>query len=81
MDKDRTEIVKIFETMFNGEDSNGIYPTSTAYMQLEHYIQQERNRAIGCTHSACCIALDKGNDPRTVECSSFFAGINSALTT
>ncbi len=81
MDKDRTEIVKIFERMFDGVDECGIYPTSTAYMQLEHYIKQERNRAIGCTHAACCIELDKGSDPRTVECSGFFAEINNALST
>ena len=77
--KDRTEIVKIFERMFDGVDDYGIYPTSTAYMQLEHYIRQERNIAIGCTHGACCAALDKGDDPRTVECSSFFADIENTL--
>lgn len=80
MDKDRDEIVKIFERMFDGVDKHGIYPTSTAYMQLEQYIQQERNMAIGCTHAACCIELDKGNDPRTVECDGFFAGINKVLS-
>ena len=79
VDKDRTVIVKIFERMFDGVDEHGIYPTSTAYMQLEHYIQQERNLAIGCTHGACCIELDKGSDPRTVECSGFFSEINAAL--
>ena len=65
--------------MFDGADENGIYPTSTAYMQLEHYIQQERYMAIGCTHGACCIALDNGNDPRMVECSDFFNEIIKAL--
>ena len=79
MKKDRTEIVKILEKMFDGVDEHGIYPTSTAYTQLEHYIQQERNIAIGCTHGACCVVLDKGSDPRTVECSSFFADIEKTL--
>lgn len=79
MKKDRKEILKIFETMFDGVDEHGIYPTSTAYTRLEHYIQQERDRAIGCTHGFCCIELDKGNDPRVIECSEFFSKVNDAL--
>ena len=80
MKKDRAEIVKIFATMFDGVDEHGIYPTSTAYTQLEHYIQQERNIAIGCTHGACCVALDKGDDPRTVECSGLLADIEKMIS-
>jgi len=79
MKKDRTEIVKILEKMFDGVDEHGIYPTSTAYTQLEHYIQQERNIAIGCTHGACCVVLDKGDDPRTVECSGLLADIEKMI--
>lgn len=81
MNKDRTETVKIFERMFEGVDEHGIFPTSTAFTQLEKYIEHERSLAIGCTYGACCRKLDKGGDPRTVDCSSFFAEIKDTLST
>lgn len=67
MDKDRTEICKIISDMLDNPDKHGIYPTSTAFTRLEHYIESVRMEAIGWTHADCCCALDKGGDPRIVE--------------
>jgi hypothetical protein len=64
MDKDRTAICKIISDMFGDVDSNGIYPTSTAYTRLEYYIEGVRAEAIGWTHADACVTLDKGSDPR-----------------
>lgn len=66
VDKDRTQICKIISEMLDNPDKQGIYPTSTAYMRLEHYIEQERMQALGWTHINACMALDKGVDPRTI---------------
>ena len=51
MDKDRTAICKIMSDMLDNPDSSGIYPTSTAYTRLEHYIESVRAEAIGWTHA------------------------------
>lgn len=67
MDKDRTEICNIISEMLDSPDENGIYPTSTAYTRLEHYIEGVRLEALGWTHAYCCLLLDKGKDPRTKE--------------
>ena len=67
MERDRTEICKIISEMLEHPDSSGIYPTSTAYIKLEHYIEQERIIAIGWTHAGCCVSLDRGNDPRVFK--------------
>jgi hypothetical protein len=64
MDKDRVAIEKILADMFDAPDKNGIYPTSTAYTRLEHYIESQRVEAIGWMHANACVALDNGNDPR-----------------
>lgn len=64
---DRKMICDIVSHMLDNPDKHGIYPTSTAYTRLEHYIRQVRLEAIGWTHAECCIALDKGDDPRTIE--------------
>ena len=64
MDKDRIAIVKIISDMLDNPDKNGIYPTSTAYTRLEHYIESVRAEAIGWTHADNCIDLDRGDDPR-----------------
>ena len=64
MDKDRTAICKIMSDMLDNPDSSGIYPTSTAYTRLEHYIESVRAEAIGWTHADACCDLDKGEDPR-----------------
>ena len=34
-----------------------------------------REEAIGCTHSACCSMLDRGEDPRTVDVQEFVKGV------
>ena len=64
MDKDRTAICNIISDMLDNPDKHGIYPTSTAYTRLEHYIEGVRTEAIGWTHADACVALDKGKDPR-----------------
>lgn len=67
MDIDRSKICEIISEMLDNPDENGIYPTSTAYTKLEHYIESVRIMAIGYTHSVACTALDKGDDPRTLN--------------
>ena len=67
MDKDRTAICKIISKMLDNPDKSGIYPTSTAYTELEHYIEGVRMEAIGWTHADACTELDKGGDPRMTE--------------
>ncbi len=64
MDKDRTAICNIISEMLDCPDKSGIYPTSTAYVRLEHYIEGVRAEAIGWAHADDCIDLDKGKDPR-----------------
>ena len=67
MDKDRTQICKIISKMLDNPNKNGIYPTSTAYTELEHYIEGVRAEALGWMHAAACTALDRGDDPRLLE--------------
>ena len=64
MDKDRKAICDIISQMFDNQDDSGIYPTSTCYTKLEHYIEGVRAEAIEWTHVDACVALDKGDDPR-----------------
>ena len=66
-DKDRTEICKIISRMLDNPDKVGIYPTSTAYAELEHYIEGVRAEAIGWMHAEACATLDRGDDPRLTE--------------
>ena len=67
MEKDRKAVCTIISEMLDNPDDVGIYPTSTAYTRLEHYIEQQRIEAIGWTHSYACKELDEGGDPRIVE--------------
>jgi len=67
MDKDRTEICKIISKMLDNPDKYGIYPTSTAYAELEHYVESERSKALGWMHAEVCTILDCGNDPRMAD--------------
>jgi|GEM_PF-1847218 len=67
MEKDRTAICSIISKMLDNPDKSGIYPTSTAYTELEHYIEQVRTEAVGWMHAHACTTLDKGGDPRLVE--------------
>ena len=64
MEKDRAAICKIISRMLDNPDKSGIYPTSTAYTDLEHYIEQQRMEVLGWSHADDCIALDNGEDPR-----------------
>ena len=66
MDKDRRVICKIVSDMLDNPDESGIYPTSTAFARLEHYVEQQRHEAIGWAHAEACILLDRGIDPRVV---------------
>ena len=67
MDKDRTEICNIISDMLDNPDGYGIYPTSTCYTRLEHYIECVRAEALGWCHADACVSLDNGNDPRLTE--------------
>ena len=67
MKRDRSTVYDIINDMLNNPDAQGIYPTSTAYIRLEHYIEQVRMEAIGWTHASMCIMLDRGIDPRSEE--------------
>ena len=53
--------------MLDNPDEYGIYPTSTCYTELEHYVEQIRAEAIGWTHADACVTLDNGDDPRLTE--------------
>jgi hypothetical protein len=67
MYKDRTAICNIISQMLDNPEESGIYPTSTAYNRLEHYVNQQREEAIGWAHAWACVKLDKGLDPRTED--------------
>lgn len=67
MDVDRTVVCNIISDMLDNPNEHGIYPTSTAYARLEHYIEGVRAEAIGWAHTDACIMLDKGHDPRLTE--------------
>ncbi len=67
MDKDRTAICDIISEMLDNPDKNEIYPTSTAFVKLEHYVEQQRLEALGWAHADACVMLDKQLDPRTEE--------------
>ena len=64
MDKDRKAICEIISRMLDNPDNHGIYPTSTAYATLEHYIEGVRAEALGWAHADACCTLDRGDDPR-----------------
>ena len=69
MDIDRSAICEIISEMLDNPDKHGIYPTSTAYTKLEHYINGVRYEAIGWCHAYCCHNVDIGKDTRTLEIS------------
>jgi hypothetical protein len=43
------------------------YPTPMGLSRFETYLQQVRMEALGWMHAECCIILDNGGDPRTVD--------------
>lgn len=67
MEKDRIAICKIISKMLDNPSKSGIYSTSTAYAELEHYIESVRAEAIGWMHADACTMLDNGYDPRCAE--------------
>jgi len=81
MDKDRTAICKIVSKMLDNPDKSGIFPTSTAYTELEHYIEGVRAEAIGWIHADACTTLDKGDDPRLTEVPDILARSKVDLAT
>jgi len=81
MDKDRTALCKIVSKMLDNPNKSGIYPTSTAYTELEHYIEGVRAEAIGWTHADACTTLDKGGDPRLTEVTDMLARSRVDLAT
>ena len=67
MDKDRTKICTIISKMLDNPDKHGIFPTATAYTELELYVEEQRIEAVGWTWAEACTLLDQGIDPRTYE--------------
>jgi hypothetical protein len=63
---DRIEICKIITKMLDNA-RDGLYPTSTAYTELEHYVNQVRVQAVGWMHARACTMLDQGDDPRLAD--------------
>lgn len=61
MKRDRQIIQEIISRMLDNPRECGIYPTGTAFVELEHYVEQQRLQAIGC------ILLDNEEDPRIIE--------------
>lgn len=81
MNKDRVAICKIVSKMLDSPDKSGIYPTSTAYTELEHYIEGVRAEAIGWMHAAACTMLDRDEDPRLAEVPDIYSQAMSDLAT
>lgn len=81
MDKDRTAICKIISKMLDNPDKSGIYPTITAYTELEHYIEGVRAEAIGWMHADACTMLDRGNDPRMAKVPNIYSRAMTDLAT
>ena len=81
MNKDREAICKIVSKMLEAPGRNGLYPTSTAYTELEHYIEGMRLEAIGWMHTEACTMLDRGDDPRIVEVPDIYSRARADLAT
>lgn len=79
MHKDRAAISTIISEMLDNPE-NGIYPTSTCYMKLEHYIEQVRAEAIGRAHINACKTLDKGIDSRSSDVTDILFRANRDLS-
>ena len=67
MKQDRKAICDIISEMLDNPDGSSIYPTSTAFTKLEHYIERVRHISIGWMQADACTALDRGLDPRTMD--------------
>ncbi|MCP4256844.1 MAG: hypothetical protein GY774_04855 [Planctomycetes bacterium] len=67
MKQDKEAISNVITRMLENPTEEGIYPTSTAFIALEHYIENQRLQAIGWMHTKACDLLDTGSDPRTIE--------------
>ncbi len=77
--KDRTKICKIISNMLNNPNEHGIYPTDTAYSQLEMYMIQERVQVLGWMYAEACNALDRGEEIRTMEIPDILARMHKDL--
>lgn len=80
MDKDRKAVCKIVSEMLDNQGDDGIFPTSTLYARLEHYIEGVRAEAIGWAHADACCDLDKGNDPRLTNVPDMLARAKKDLS-
>jgi len=67
MNNHRSQICGIVSDMLDNPDDSGIYPTSTAYTKLEHYINQQERIALGWMHAYCCTQADEGKPPQILE--------------
>lgn len=77
---DRDEIVKIFSEMFEGVNSHGIYPTSTAYAKFEFLLTRVRLEALGYSYAQACVLADRGTDIRLVSVPILISGALKNLT-
>lgn len=81
MERDRTKICKIISKMLDNPDEHGLYPTGTAYTELELYIIKERIMAIGCTMANLFSSLDKNEDPRLKDMTEILEQVKKDLAT
>jgi len=73
MEIDRKAIAKIISKMLDNPSEVGVSPTTTAFNEIEQYIERARAEAIGWAHADCCVALDNGFDPRQQEISEMLS--------
>ena len=81
MEKDRIAICKIVSKMLDNPNKIGIYPTSTTYAELEHYIESVRAEAIGWMHADACTMLDRDDDPRLADVPNIYSRAMVDLST
>jgi hypothetical protein len=67
MKSDRKAIVQIMSKMLDSRDDCGIYPTSTAYGELEILCESIRMEVLGWAYSYACTKLDSGEDLRLID--------------
>ena len=67
-DKDRTVICRIVSEMLDNPGDCDIYPTGRCYDALEKLVEGARIEGVGWAQADACAALDRGEDPRKLDC-------------
>lgn len=67
MNIDRENIVQIISKMLDNPNEHEIYPTSTAYGELELLCESIRMEMLGWAYAYSCSLLDKGEDIRLID--------------